>query len=75
MLFSGDVVFARDAIGVLNMKGWELGSYRKNLPALSGFAIGALRPGRGVFTISDGPRQIDLAIESLRLLRTPRNIL
>jgi hydroxyacylglutathione hydrolase len=74
-LFSGDVVFADGVISVLNMDGSELSAYRRNLPRLSGLRVDALLPGHGLFCLEGGQRHIDLAVESLRLLKTPRNFL
>lgn len=74
-LFSGDVVFLDGVISVLNMEGSELSAYRRNLPRLSGLGIDVLLPGHGLFCLEGGQRHIDLAVESLRLLKTPRNLL
>jgi glyoxylase-like metal-dependent hydrolase (beta-lactamase superfamily II) len=74
-LFSGDVVFIDGVISVLNIEGSELSGYRKNLPRLSDLGIDALMPGHGLFCLEGGQRHIDLAIESLRLLKTPKNLL
>jgi len=74
-LFSGDVVFADGVISVLNMDGSELSAYRKNLPRLSGLRVDALMPGHGLFCIEGGQRHIDLAVDSLQLLKPPRNLL
>jgi glyoxylase-like metal-dependent hydrolase (beta-lactamase superfamily II) len=73
-LFTGDVVFSDGLISVLNIEGSSLTGYRRNLVALSGLAVDALMPGHGLFTTSGGQRHIDIAIESLGLLRPPRNI-
>jgi hypothetical protein len=62
-------------ISVLNMDGSELSAYRRNLPRLSGLRVDALLPGHGLFCLEGGQRHIDLAVESLRLLKTPRNFL
>jgi glyoxylase-like metal-dependent hydrolase (beta-lactamase superfamily II) len=72
-LFTGDVVFADGVLSVLNMEGSSLAAYRKNLPSLSGLAVDSLMPGHGLFVVSGGQRHIDMAIDSLRLLRAPRN--
>jgi hydroxyacylglutathione hydrolase len=74
-LFTGDVVSTGGVISVLNMDGSSLAAYRRCLPRLGRLGIDALMPGHGLFAVRGGQGHIDAAIESLRLLRAPRNML
>ncbi len=74
-LFTGDVVFAQGAIGLLNCDGSDLSLYRKHIGRLSGLDIDLLFPGHHVFVLSEGQGHIHKAIESLKLIGIPKNFL
>jgi glyoxylase-like metal-dependent hydrolase (beta-lactamase superfamily II) len=65
-LFCGDVVFINGNIGLLNFPGSELEGYRRNIRKLADLEIDALLPGHFLFTVRDGQKHIDRAIESLQ---------
>ena len=64
-LFAGDIVFAAGIIGLINYPGSDLTRYRDNIGRLGGLGIDALLPGHLLFTLGNGQRHIDLAIERL----------
>lgn len=73
-LFSGDVIFYGGLLGLINFEGSEMAGYRSDLPKLSGLSVEALLPGHGLFTIREGQRHIDCAIEQLNKGFIPRQI-
>jgi hydroxyacylglutathione hydrolase len=73
-LFAGDVVFYGGVLGVINAEGSDLSGYRRSLHKLSGLQVDALLPGHGLFTMRDGQKHIDAAIEQLRKGVVPRMI-
>ncbi len=74
-LFTGDVVFAKGVIGLLNCEGSSLSEYRRYLPLLRGLEVDVLLPGHGVFVLAGGQRHIDLACERLERLQIPPNFI
>jgi len=66
VLFAGDVVFINGILGLLNYPGSDLANYRRHLGRLAGLGVDALLPSHLLFTIGDGQRHIDRAIEQLR---------
>jgi glyoxylase-like metal-dependent hydrolase (beta-lactamase superfamily II) len=64
-LFAGDIVFTAGTIGLINYPGSDLTRYRDNIGRLGGLGIDALLPGHLLFTLGNGQRHIDLAIERL----------
>ncbi|MEW6356866.1 MAG: MBL fold metallo-hydrolase [Planctomycetota bacterium] len=74
-LFTGDVVFHKGEIGLLNCPGSSLGDYRENIGKLSGLGVDALFPGHGMFTLTNGQWHIDRAVEAFQSLLPPRNAL
>lgn len=71
-LFSGDVVHFRGLISLLNCAGSSLADYRAHIPKLAGLDVDALLPGHLLFTVRDGQRHIDQAIEAFRGLGVPK---
>lgn len=74
-LFTGDVVFAKGVIGLLNCEGSSLADYRRHLPLLRGLGVDMLLPGHGIFVLSRGQAHIDLACERLGRLQVPPNFI
>lgn len=64
-LFVGDVLFYGGVIGLINASGSTMEGYRRDLSKLTGMRIDGLYPGHFLFTVSDGQRHIDAAIEQL----------
>jgi hydroxyacylglutathione hydrolase len=73
-IFSGDIVSAEGTICYLNCKGSELSDYRSYIHRLANLGIDMIFPGHGVFTLSDGQKYLDKAIDELRLLTPPRTL-
>jgi hydroxyacylglutathione hydrolase len=73
-LFAGDTVFYGGVLGVINAEGSGMGGYRQDLSKLAGLAIDGLLPGHGLFTLRDGQRHIDCALEQTRRAFVPRQI-
>ena len=73
-LFSGDAIFVRGVISLLNCVGSELGSYRKSVPKLAGLEVDCLMPGHYTFTLNNGQRHIDTVIENFNRLWPPPNL-
>jgi glyoxylase-like metal-dependent hydrolase (beta-lactamase superfamily II) len=73
-LFSGDAVFYGGVLGVINADGSSMTGYREDLPTLRNLNIDGLFPGHGLFTLRDGQRHIDMAIEQLVKGFLPRQI-
>jgi len=72
-LFSGDTVFADGLIEVLNCDSSELSDYRKYISRLSNIETDMLFPGHSLFVLSEGQKHINKAVNSLKLLFTPKN--
>lgn len=64
-LFSGDSVFYGGVLGVINADGSGMEGYRQDLSKLGGLGIDGLFPGHGIFTLRDGQRHIDCALQQL----------
>jgi hydroxyacylglutathione hydrolase len=62
-LFIGDVLFYGGVIGLINAPGSTMAGYRQDLSRLAGLNIDGLYPGHYLFTVTDGQRHIDAAIE------------
>lgn len=73
-LFSSDHVFFKGVISVLNVEGSSLKEYRENMNKLAGLGVDGLFPGHGIFTLWDGQKHIDLAIQRLSAMYPPLNV-
>jgi glyoxylase-like metal-dependent hydrolase (beta-lactamase superfamily II) len=73
-LCSGDTVFVKGLVGLLNCHGFSMDSYRNSIAKLRGLAIDALLPGHLAFTIGQGQRHIDMAVEQFSKTKLPRHI-
>lgn len=74
LLFSADVIFYGGVLGLINVDGSDLSGYRSDLQKLSNLGVEGLLPGHGLFTLRDGQRHIDVAIEQLARGFVPRQI-
>jgi len=72
-VFSGDVVFLKGEIGLLNCYGSSLEDYRNNIGKLGGLNADGLFPGHGMFCLANGQAHLDRAIEAFESLVAPRN--
>lgn len=64
-LFTGDVVFYGGKLGLLNLEGFSMDDYRRDIHKLANLRVDMLLPGHGVFTLSRGQNHIRRAIEKL----------
>ena len=74
-IFSGDTVFQNGEIALLNCVGSSLEQYRLNVGKLAHLDIDVLLPGHLLFALNKGQRHLDMAIENLKALAPPKNIL
>lgn len=73
-LFAGDVIFYGGVIGLINAPGSTMDGYRRDLQKLANLNIDGLFPGHFLFTINDGQRHIDAAIEQCRRGSIPQTV-
>lgn len=73
ILFSGDTVFRKGMISLLNCPGSSLKEYRENIEKLSNLSVDALLPGHKLWTLKDGQNHINLAIQRLKAMFPPLN--
>jgi hydroxyacylglutathione hydrolase len=64
-LFTGDAVFYGGVLGLINAEGSDMAGYRTDLQKLRRLRVQGLFPGHGLFTVSDGQRHLDCAIDQL----------
>lgn len=64
-LFTGDVVFYAGKLGLLNLEGFSMDDYRRDIHRLADLNIDLLLPGHGVFTVNRGQAHIKRAIHKL----------
>jgi len=74
-LFTGDTVFLRGHISLLNAPGSSLEDYRHGINKLANLGVDALLPGHLCFCLRGGQSHIDDAIIAFRDLRVPKCIL
>jgi len=74
-LFTGDVVFLRGFISLLNAPGSSLEDYRNNIRKLSDLSVDSLLPGHQAFCLKGGQKHIDKAIAAFDDLVVPKCIL
>ena len=70
-LFSSDVVFYGGTIGLGNWPGSSLENYRKYLRRLGGLNVDILLPGHFTWTLRNGQKHIDRALENLKRAWVP----
>lgn len=64
-LLTGDVVFYSGKLGLLNLEGFSLDDYRRDIQKLAGLDVDMLLPGHGVFVLGRGQKHINRAIHKL----------
>ena len=74
LLFAGDTLFYGGVLGVINRHDSGMQGYRSDLAKLGGLDVDALLPGHGLFTLTNGQRHIDQAIEQKGRGFLPRQI-
>ena len=72
-LFSGDVVDSEGRIGLLNLPGSDLSSYREGFGKIASLPCDALFPGHGLFVFKGARRQIHRAFLALGKISPPPN--
>ena len=71
ILFSGDTVFTRGQLCLLNLPDSSLADYREGLKNLANLAIDTLLPSHIGFTIRKGQAHIDMALEAMQHMELP----
>ena len=71
VLFSGDVLSLGGYISIGNWPGSSSDTYRKALPKLADLEVDALFPSHHMWTLREGQRHIDAAIEAFDGLWPP----
>ena len=64
-LFTGDVVFYGGKLGILNMSGFNLDNYRRDIHKLADLNVDILLPGHSVFVLRRGQSHIKRAVHKL----------
>lgn len=64
-LCTGDVVFYAGKLGLLNLEGFSLDDYRRDMQKLRTLNVDMLLPGHGVFPLRRGQRHIQRALDKL----------
>lgn len=72
VLFSGDTVFANGAIGLLNAPGSSLKEFREDIVKLKNLKTDALFPGHRLFVLSNGQDHVQMGIDQLNKVFTPK---
>lgn len=72
-LFTGDAVFAKGEILLLNCPGSSLEDYRTNIGKLANLGVDALMPGHGMFVLTHGQEHIERCIANFKSLLPPPN--
>lgn len=70
-LFSGDTVFLKGLISVINSPGSNIDAYRENLGKLANLQVDQLFTGHDLWTLANGQRHIDRALENLTFVNLP----
>ncbi len=74
LLFTGDILFYGGVLGLINTEGSELAGYRRDIHKLGGLGVDALLPGHGMFTLVNGQKHVDCAIEQMAKGFVPRMV-
>lgn len=73
VLFSGDAVLYSGSLLLLNVPGFSLDRYRRDIEKLAGLEVDVLLPGHGIFVMRYGQEHLNRAVKSLRRLAMPPN--
>lgn len=73
-LFSGDLVFTRGRVAILDLPDVDLDAYERSLRSVAELGIALLFPGHGSIALSDGAGHIAEAVDGFRAGR-PRPLL
>ncbi len=71
-LFSGDTVFMRGLISLLNAPGSSLQDYNSGIKKLANLNVDSLLPGHSGFCLKGGQKHIDKAIQAFEDLPVPK---
>lgn len=72
VLFSGDTVFVNGEIGLLNAPGSSLHDFREDMGKLADLKTDALFPGHRLFVLSNGQEHVQMGIDQMSKVFTPR---
>ncbi len=64
-LCTGDTVFYAGKLGLLNLDGFSMADYRRDIHKLANLEVDVLLPGHGVFVVRGGQKHIKRAIHKL----------
>ena len=73
-LFTGDTVFLRGFISLLNAPGSSVQDYCQSIKKLAGLGVDALFPGHLGFCLRGGQEHINMAIEAFEDLPVPKSM-
>jgi glyoxylase-like metal-dependent hydrolase (beta-lactamase superfamily II) len=73
-LFTGDTVFLRGLISLLNAPGSSVQDYGQSIKKLADLGVDALLPGHLGFCLRGGQEHINMAIEAFEDLPVPRSL-
>lgn len=74
-LFGGDTIFFGGHIVLLNAPDCDLQAYIRTIERLSRLSVDVLLPGHWSFSLRNGQRHIDAAMEVLKTLGVPPNLI
>jgi glyoxylase-like metal-dependent hydrolase (beta-lactamase superfamily II) len=74
VLFTGDTVFFRGLVGLLNCPGSDIALYRESIARLAEVQFDSLMPGHLLFALERGMEHIAQAHESLKGVFLPRSM-
>jgi Zn-dependent hydrolases, including glyoxylases len=72
--FSADVIFYGGILGVINSRDSGMQGYVADLPKLADLGIEMLLPGHGLFTLKNGQRHINAALDAIQKGFLPQQI-
>lgn len=64
-LFTGDTVFYAGKLGIINLEGFSLDDYRRDICKLADLNVDSMLPGHSVFIVRNGQKHIQRAIHKL----------
>lgn len=74
-LFAGDTVFFGGRIALLNAPDCDLQAYVRTIERLSRLSVDVFLPGHLCFSLRNGQRHIDAAMDALRAFGVPPNLM
>lgn len=75
VIFTGDAVLYDGKIILQNIPGVNIHDYSMGIQKLAGLGVDAFFPGHMLFSLSNGQRHIDMAIEAFNKLGVPKSLI